>query len=61
MGDLINVKKAAQILDVHPITIRRWNKAGKLKAARHPLNNYRLFKEREVHKLADKIRKAKSK
>jgi excisionase family DNA binding protein len=55
MNDLITVKEAAKILGVHPITIRRWDKNGKLKAARHRFNNYRLYKRSEVEKLAARL------
>lgn len=55
MQKFITTKEAAKVLGVHPITVRRWNKAGKLKAARHPMNNYRLYKWAEIQKLSKKI------
>jgi len=31
---LISIKEASRILNVHPETLRRWDKSGKLKAVR---------------------------
>ena len=44
MQKYITVKKAAKLLHVTPLTLRNWDKSGKLKAYRHPLNDYRLYK-----------------
>lgn len=42
----INIKDAAEYLDVSPSTLRNWEKAGKIKVRRHPVNGYRqYFKE----------------
>lgn len=38
------IKEAAAILGVTPLTLRNWDKNGKLKAHRHPMNNYRVYK-----------------
>lgn len=42
------IKQAAKILGVTPLTLRNWDKKGKLKAYRHPLNNYRVYKEDQL-------------
>ncbi len=39
-----SIKEAAQILGVTPLTLRNWDKSGKFKASRHPMNNYRVYK-----------------
>jgi len=44
----VRVKEAAKILGVCPNTVRTWGADGKLKEYRHPLNNYRLFKRKEL-------------
>ena len=41
---LVTIREAAKLFDVSIQTIRRWDKAGKLKAIRHPMNNYRLYR-----------------
>ncbi|MFZ5559437.1 MAG: MerR family DNA-binding transcriptional regulator [Patescibacteria group bacterium] len=38
------IKQAAKLLGVTPLTLRNWDKSGKLKAYRHPINNYRVYK-----------------
>lgn len=55
----ITIKEAAKILGVSPMTLRRWDKKGELKTFRHPINNYRLYKLKDIKKLADKIKKGK--
>lgn len=52
---LVTIKEAAKILDVSCDTLRRWDKAGKLKAKRHPINNYRVYSVKVVEKLKKKI------
>ncbi len=54
---LVTVKKAAQTLGVSVQTLIRWDKKGKLKASRHPMNNYRLYRLLDLKKIADKIGK----
>ncbi|MBI1974265.1 MAG: MerR family DNA-binding transcriptional regulator [Candidatus Zambryskibacteria bacterium] len=39
-----SIKEAAQILGVSPLTLRNWDKSGKFRASRHPMNNYRVYK-----------------
>lgn len=53
----VRVKEAAEILDVAPNTIRAWGAAGKITEYRHPVNNYRLFKRKELERLLDKLRR----
>jgi len=40
----LTIKQAAKLLGVTPLTLRNWDKKGKLKAYRHPINNYRIYK-----------------
>lgn len=57
MKKLLTVKEAANILDVNPETLRRWDKAGKFKAKRHPINNYRVYHTEQIDSLQEKITK----
>lgn len=51
----ITIKEAAKLFNVSTQTIRRWDKAGKLKASRHPMNNYRIYRLIDIRKIAEKI------
>ena len=52
---LLTIRQAAKELGVSPDTLRRWDNAGKLKANRHPMNNYRLYSVQAIKKLQTKI------
>ena len=49
------IKQAAKILHVTPLTLRNWDKRGKLKPYRHPLNNYRVYREDQLEMFLRKI------
>ena len=42
------VSEVAFILGVSPLTLRNWDKAGKLKAQRNPINNYRVYRRLDI-------------
>ncbi len=51
----MTIKEAAELIGVSEMTLRRWDKAGKFKARRHPINRYRVYRRAEVLKLRRKI------
>lgn len=51
----ITIKQASKILGVTPLTLRNWDKNGKLKAHRHPMNNYRVYKIEDLEKVIHEI------
>ncbi len=51
----LTIKEVSRMLGVTPLTLRNWDKRGKLKACRNPINNYRLYKPDEVKLLLRKI------
>lgn len=51
MKDYIHIEEASKILNVTKMTLRRWDNAGKLKAYRHPINNWRLYKRQDIEEL----------
>ncbi|MFH1892359.1 MAG: helix-turn-helix domain-containing protein [Candidatus Zixiibacteriota bacterium] len=51
----MTVKEAAAYLGVNPITLKRWEKKGKLTARRHPMNNYRIFTKEEIENIKTMI------
>lgn len=53
----MTIGEAARFLGVTEMTLRRWDKAGKLKAYRHPGNKYRLYRPDELKRFLRKIRK----
>ncbi len=42
------IKQAAGILGVTPLTLRNWDKRGRLIAYRNPVNNYRLYRYADI-------------
>lgn len=53
----LQVHDAAAFLGVSPNTIRNWGRDAKLPEYRHPLNNYRLYKQSDLVKVLRMIRK----
>ena len=57
METFISIKKAAGMLGVTPLTLRNWDKKGKLMPLRHPINNYRVYRLDDIQKLVEEIGK----
>ena len=51
----LSISDAAKFLGVTPMTLRRWDQAGKLTARRHPINGYRLYKKQDLQMLLTRI------
>lgn len=47
----VTIKQAARLIGVTELTLRNWDKAGKFVAARHPMNNYRVYTINQVENL----------
>ncbi len=56
LGDLLTVGEAAEYLGVSASTLRNWDKAGKVKAGRHPVNGYRLYRREELRNLMEQVK-----
>lgn len=54
--EFVLVKEAAEMLGVCPNTIRSWGANGKITEYRHPINDYRMFKRRDIEKLLQMLR-----
>jgi len=50
-----SIKEAAEILGVSPLTLRNWDRLGKFKAQRHPMNNYRVYKRSALERIIEDI------
>lgn len=57
LNEYLSIKEAADILGVNPATLRSWEKAGKLKTYRNPINNYRMYKREDLEKFLNNINK----
>jgi excisionase family DNA binding protein len=55
----ITIKEAAKVLGVSTLTLRNWDKNGRLKALRHPMNNYRVYKTEDLEEILREIESGK--
>ena len=55
--EFVLVKEAAELLGVCPNTIRSWGADGKLTEYRHPINDYRMFRKKEIERLLKRMAK----
>lgn len=53
--ELITIKEAAKMLGVSKLTLRNWDKSGKLLARRHPISNYRVYRVDDLKNLLAQI------
>jgi MerR family transcriptional regulator, copper efflux regulator len=51
LEDYVRVGVAAAILGVTTKTLRNWDRSGKVKAKRHPVNGYRIYLRKELDSL----------
>ena len=56
INQYITIKEASGILGVSPLTLRNWDKNGRLKALRHPMNNYRVYKIEDLEAVMQEIK-----
>lgn len=54
--NFISIKDAAKKLGVTKLTLRNWDKQGKLVAFRHPMNNYRVYDIEDIEKIINQIK-----
>ena len=52
----ITIKEAAEFLEVSSMTLRNWDKSGKLVAQRHPINNYRVYTMADLERFITKFK-----
>ena len=55
MKKYLTIKEAAELLGVTPLTLRNWDRAGKLSASRNPINNYRVYRKEDIDGLLGEI------
>jgi len=57
LQEYLTIREAARLVGVSPSTLRVWDRAGKLKAARNPMNRYRLYRREDIEGLLARIEK----
>lgn len=57
LNDFMTVGLAAEFLGVSPSTLRNWDRDGKLRAIRHPVNGYRLYRKADLRRLVEQLQK----
>jgi len=57
LRDFLRISEAADYLGVSPNTLRNWERAGKIVAHRHPVNQYRLFKREDLDTVLEQVAK----
>jgi excisionase family DNA binding protein len=57
LQEYLTIREAADLVGVSPSTLRAWDRAGKLKAARNPMNRYRLYRKEDIVALLARIQK----
>jgi len=55
-SDYLTVAKAAELLGVSSSTLRNWDRSGKLKASRHPLNRYRIYRQNDLERVKSSVK-----
>jgi excisionase family DNA binding protein len=55
LKEYMTVKEAARFLGISTMTLRRWDISKKLKATRHPINNYRLYSKKQLEAVLKEI------
>ncbi|MFA6353720.1 MAG: helix-turn-helix domain-containing protein [Candidatus Paceibacterota bacterium] len=53
---LISIKEASSMLGVSKLTLRNWDRDGKLSAFRNPINNYRVYQLEDIEKIINQIK-----
>ena len=53
LANLLTIKQASEILNVHPNTLRNWDKSGLLKAVRIGVRRDRRYKKSDVLNLME--------
>ena len=61
LKDFLRISEAAEYLGVSSKTLRNWENAGKITAHRHPVNGYRLFRQKDLDELLSQVQQPEKK
>ncbi len=56
LSEYLTIGDAAVLLGVSAWTLRNWDRTGKLKSHRHPVNRYRLYRREDLEALLARVR-----
>jgi hypothetical protein len=56
ISEYMNTSEAAEFLGIEKQALIEWDKSGKLKARRNPMNNYRMYKKEDLEKFLNSIK-----
>ena len=51
----LTIHQAAKLIGVTALTLRNWDNLRKFQAARHPINNYRVYTLEQIESLHKKL------
>lgn len=54
--EFITIKKASEMLCVSKLTLRNWDRDGKLVALRNPISNYRVYLKGDIENMINQIK-----
>ena len=57
--DYLRIREAAEFLGVSPNTLRNWGREEKIAEYRHPVNNYRLYRQSDLEELLRKTSRSR--
>lgn len=55
ISDYLTIGEAAEYLEIHPDSPRRWDRAKRLQPRRHPINNFPLYLKRDLDRFLAQI------
>ena len=55
LDEYVRIREAAEYLGVHRNTLRNWGRTGIIPERRHPVSNYRLFKQDDLQQVLNDI------
>ncbi|MFV1969068.1 MAG: helix-turn-helix domain-containing protein [Pirellulaceae bacterium] len=58
LDEYLLIAEAAEFLGVSRNTLRNWGREGKIVEHRHPINNYRLYKQSDLEELLESAEKS---
>jgi DNA-binding transcriptional MerR regulator len=57
IDEYMTIAQAGKLLGVTTNTLRNWEKMGKIKSIRHPMNNRRTFKRMDIYAVLEHMDK----